>query len=392
MSKNKELLHKPNQTIMITNGEITVSQRKTYNVILHDARKQLKENPNKILFYFSIADLKDRAGIHATNNKELKKNLDKLRFIGVETIHENGDWCAFNLLAQVEKKGDGLEIQMPEKIRQALIDNSYYTTLDLLIMKNLQGKYAVILYEFAMRYHKKQLPELSLEEFKELTGTTETKSYSNINNLKTYVIEPAIEEINEKTDIRLSYKEIKTGTKTTSLKFKVVLNKSIKNTEEIEIIEEQKEYSGAVRELFELLPEKEQIENRKNELEKLLKEHSVEMLKADIEYTKNKAKTDFWAYFLKSIKSGHYSSAELEKKKIAEEKNRLRAELEEIEKKEQEKMNEEKEKIAIEKYKKMTTEEIEKYQKEFNKLAENIKKIAFQNSFEVFVISKLKME
>ncbi len=331
MSKNKELLHKPNQTIMITNGEITVSQRKTYNVILHDARKQLKENPNKILFYFSIADLKDRAGIHATNNKELKKNLDKLRFIGVETIHENGDWCAFNLLAQVEKKGDGLEIQMPEKIRQALIDNSYYTTLDLLIMKNLQGKYAVILYEFAMRYHKKQLPELSLEEFKELTGTTETKSYSNINNLKTYVIEPAIEEINEETDIRLSYKEIKTVTKTTSLKFKVVLNKSIENTEEIEITEEQKEYSGAVRELFYLLPEKEQIEVRKSELEKLLQEHSVEMLKADIEYTKNKAKTDFWAYFLKSIKSGHYSSAELEKKKITEEKKRLRAEQEEKE-------------------------------------------------------------
>ncbi len=40
----------------------------------------------------------------------------------------------------------------------------------------------------------------------------------------------------------------------------------------------------------------------------------------------------------------------------------------------------------------MTKEDIEKYQKEFNKLAENIKKIAFQNSFEVFVISKLKME
>jgi hypothetical protein len=160
----------------------------------------------------------------------------------------------------------------------------------------------------------------------------------------------------------------------------------------IEIIEERKEDSRAVRELFELLPEKEQIENRKNELEKLLKEHSVEMLKADIEYTKNKAKTDFWAYFLKSIKSGHYSSAELEKKKIAEEKKKLRAELEEKEKKEQEKTNEEKEKIAIEKYKKMTTEEIEKYKKEFDKISENIKKIAFQNSLEVFVVSKLKME
>ena len=123
-----------------------------------------------------------------------------------------------------------------------------------------------------------------------------------------------------------------------------------------------------------------------------MQEHSVEMLKADIEYTKNKAKTDFWAYFLKSIKSGHYSSAELEKKKIAENKNRLIAELEEIEKKEQEKMNEEKDKLVREKYKNLTIEEQEKYKKEFDKISENIKKIAFQNSFEVFVISKLKME
>ena len=141
-----------------------------------------------------------------------------------------------------------------------------------------------------------------------------------------------------------------------------------------------------------MLPEKEQIETRKNELEKLLKEHSIEMLKADIEYAKNKAKTDFWAYFLKSIKSGHYSSAELEKKKIAEEKKKLRAEQEEVEKKEQEKTNEEKELLAREKYKKLTPDEQEKYKKEFDKISENIKKIAFQNSFEVFVISNLKME
>jgi hypothetical protein len=127
-------------------------------------------------------------------------------------------------------------------------------------------------------------------------------------------------------------------------------------------------------------------------LEKQLQEHSFEMLKADIEYCKAKNPKDFWAYFLRSIKSGHYSAAEIEKKKIAEEKKKLRAELEEKEKKEQEKTNEEKEKIAIEKYKKMTTEEIEKYKKEFDKISENIKKIAFQNSFEVFVISKLKME
>jgi plasmid replication initiation protein len=226
LSDKKELVHKPNQTIMITNGEITPTQRKAYNALLQGANNQLKRNPNQILFKFSIADIKKNAGIHATDNWHLKNSLEKLSKIQVSTVHENGDWCFFNLLAQVEKKGDGLEIQLPEKIRQALILNDYYTTLDLLIMKNLQGKYSIILYEFAMRYHKKQLPELTIEEFKELTGTTKTKSYINTNNLKIKVIEPAIEEINEKTDIRLSYSEIKTGTKTTSLKFKVALNKS----------------------------------------------------------------------------------------------------------------------------------------------------------------------
>ncbi len=395
LNDKKELVHKPNQTIMITNGEISVVQRKAYNVILHQAQKQVKANPNQILFNFVIADLKEKAGIKATDNWHLKKDIEKLREISVETIHNNGDWTIFSLIAQAKKKKDFLEFQLPEEIKQALILNDYYTTLDLMIIKNLDGKYAVILYELAMRYHKKQIPELAVKEFRELTGTTNTSSYADFNNIRKKIIEPAINEINEKTDIKMSYETIKTGRKITAIKFLISAKKEIKaveNDEEIEIIEERKEDSRAVRELFELLPEKEQIENRKNELEKLLKEHSVEMLKADIEYTKNKAKTDFWAYFLKSIKSGHYSSAELEKKKIAEEKKKLRAELEEKEKKEQEKTNEEKEKIAIEKYKKMTTEEIEKYKKEFDKISENIKKIAFQNSLEVFVVSKLKME
>jgi hypothetical protein len=42
-----------------------------------------------------------------------------------------------------------------------------------------------------------------------------------------------------------------------------------------------------------------------NELEKLLKEHSVEMLKADIEYTKNKAKV--CGYKLKTLTSIRWS-------------------------------------------------------------------------------------
>ena len=213
----KELVHKPNETIMITNKEITIVQRKAYNVILYQAQQMVKQNSEKKIFKFSIADLKEKAGINATNNVELKKSIERLKDIKIETVYENGDWSIFSLIAQAEKIDKHLEIQLPEKIRQALLENNYYTTLDLMIIKNLQGKYAIILYEFAVRYQKVKLPELSIQEFRKLTGTDEVYKDFGILRLKT--IEPALAEINEKTDIIMRYEVIKTGRSITSIKF-----------------------------------------------------------------------------------------------------------------------------------------------------------------------------
>jgi len=219
----KDVVYKPNRTIMITGQDISVLQRKVYNVMLHEAQQELKKDKSKILFLMSISKLKDKAGIHASNNVHLKKSIDKLRFMGVETVYENGDWLVFNLIAQARKNGDLLEIQFPEYIRQSLVENTYYTTIDLMIIKQLQGKYAVIIYEMAMRYHKKEIPELTIEEFRKLTGTTNIKTYNNFGENKRKVIEPAIKEINKKTDIILNYEEIKPiGSRSiTGIKFKI---------------------------------------------------------------------------------------------------------------------------------------------------------------------------
>ena len=86
-----------------------------------------------------------------------------------------------------------------------------------MIIKNLQRKYAIILYEFAVRYQKVKLPELSIQEFRKLTGTDEVYKDFGILRLKT--IEPALVEINEKTDILMRYEVIKTGRSITSIKF-----------------------------------------------------------------------------------------------------------------------------------------------------------------------------
>ena len=46
------------------------------------------------------------------------------------------------------------------------------------------------------------------------------KSYKEYSNIKTKVIQPAIKEINEKTDINSTVEEIKVGRKVEALKFK----------------------------------------------------------------------------------------------------------------------------------------------------------------------------
>ena len=75
-----EKLKKPNQLTVITNQELTLNQKKAYNVILYDAQKEIKKKNNKdiTVFLFSISDLKSRAGIKATNNKEIKEGLEAL--------------------------------------------------------------------------------------------------------------------------------------------------------------------------------------------------------------------------------------------------------------------------------------------------------------------------
>jgi len=221
MQKNKELVCKPNQTIMITNKNITVNQRKSYNVILRKAWNDLKINPNQVLFEFNISELKQKAGIKATDNWHIKNSIKVLSDIKIENVKENGDWSIFSLISSAEKIGDNLVIELPFRVREALINNTYYTTLDLLIIRSLEGKYAVPIYEMAIRYQKKQIPEMPIEEFRLLTGTIEHESYNNFNNFQKKVLTPAINEINAKTDILLDYSTSIRGKKTVTIKFTV---------------------------------------------------------------------------------------------------------------------------------------------------------------------------
>jgi plasmid replication initiation protein len=93
----------------------------------------------------------------------------------------------------------------------------------------LKGEYSIDLYHIAKRYEGMTTFQMTLEDYKLELGLP--KSYNRINNLKARALEPAIDEINEKTDINITYENVKRGRTVTGLKF-TVKPKAKKNLEE----------------------------------------------------------------------------------------------------------------------------------------------------------------
>lgn len=217
------MLYKPNQLVMGSNTKIGVVQRKAYNVILYEARIELMKNEKQTEFYFSIADLKRKAGIKATDNKRLKDSLKELMDITIEVIKDDkDDWKLFKLLSEADKEGELLYIELPRTIRKALLSDEYYTPMDLLDMAKLTGKYSTIIYEVYLRYKGVEIPFLTTEELKKLLGIEKESSYDkNFGMLRKKIIDVALEEIHEKFNVKIIYDIKKRGRTISGIKFRI---------------------------------------------------------------------------------------------------------------------------------------------------------------------------
>lgn len=83
----------------------------------------------------------------------------------------------------------------------------------------LRLSYSIDLYHLAKKYEAMGGFSMSLDEYRQELGTP--KSYARINNLKENAVDGPIKEINEKTDINITYENVKRGRTVTGLKFTV---------------------------------------------------------------------------------------------------------------------------------------------------------------------------
>ena len=330
-------------------------------------------------YVFVSKKLLDELNLGKENYTVLEESINKLISRRIEIEQENKKKklvTTFLSSCMYDNTGDESKVILrydPQLKPYFLQLGKHFTKYYLQNVLELNSFYAIRIYELCKQYETLKERIILVEKLKEILDIEE--KYKKYNDFKKYVLEIAKREINEKTDINIDYEEMKTGRKVTKIKFLVSSKKNSKKIKkEIEIVDETKEYSEEVLELFNILPFSEQVEKRKAELAELLKSHTFEYLKKDIEYCNGQSPTKYWGYFIKSVNSGHYSSAELEKAKLKEQQKLKKKEQEEKLKKEQEE-REQKLKMLIEKrFKELTDEELQEYENKYKALPNAVKR------------------
>lgn len=102
------------------------------------------------------------------------------------------------------------------KVFDSLNPYTKYLKEDVL---SLKLTYSIDLYHLAKKYQGMGGFTMSLDDYRKELGTP--KSYARINNLKDNAVDAPIKEINENTDINLSYENIKKGRQVVGFKFTV---------------------------------------------------------------------------------------------------------------------------------------------------------------------------
>jgi hypothetical protein len=205
--RTARLVLKKHSAVIQMSNVVTGVQRKAWNVLLYHARDALRRGCQDRIFEVPLSEVRRWTGIETTDHTKLKKALLALMDVVVEVNLLGKDtekWEAFVLLPYAAIEGGVVRFELTERLRQVLVHPRMYAPLDLGILRGLRGKYAIALYELARDYVGAEVPLMSLDEFRKIMGVR-PEEYRRFADFLNRVILPAVREVNEVTDLEVSY-------------------------------------------------------------------------------------------------------------------------------------------------------------------------------------------
>lgn len=167
--------------------------------------------------------------------KDAEENLFNRRF---SYIDERGKLIKSRWVQQVTYLDDegAIELVFTLAVVNGIsrIDGAedFFTSYLLEQTASMDSIYSVRLYELLVQWlAAKNTPLFELEKFRDQLGI-EANEYKRMGNFKLRVLDLAVKEINEKSDIIVSYSQVKKGRTITGFKFKVLAKNKPKSTKQ----------------------------------------------------------------------------------------------------------------------------------------------------------------
>ena len=166
--------------------------------------------------------------------KDAEENLFNRRF---SYIDERGKLIKSRWIQQVTYLDDegAIELVFTLAVVNGIsrIDGAedFFTSYLLEQTSSMDSIYSVRLYELLVQWvTAKNTPLFELDKFRNQLGV-EDHEYKRMGNFKLRVLDLAVKEINEKSDIKVSYSQVKKGRTITGFKFKVLAKDKSKKAE-----------------------------------------------------------------------------------------------------------------------------------------------------------------
>lgn len=212
---------KANELVQKSRFELSLTEQKTIAYICSKI-KPCKDNNYVLDYEFSIREYCKICGIDYNNGKNyanVKETLKKLsdRSMWVE-FGDSEVLCRWLAKVKTNKRSGIAQIRIDEDLAPYLFNlQERFTEYELFNILGMKSAFSHRFYELLKSYEFQKTIHFDLEKLKEILGVENVKSYTNFKDFRKYVIEVALKEINELTDITVTYEVEKTRQKVTGI-------------------------------------------------------------------------------------------------------------------------------------------------------------------------------
>jgi len=176
-------------------------------------------------YLLSVRDFAEMSGLKGESTySEIKKISKTLVSKVVEIPIGKKDWIVATWASSVRyRSSEGtVEFSFDSKLKPYLLQlKNQFTSYRLSNILNLKSTYSIRLYELMKKWQHLGYWECSVDDLRGFLGAKSVKSYSVYGNFKNRVLSPALVELNEKTDVQISFNEIKKGRSVERIEFTI---------------------------------------------------------------------------------------------------------------------------------------------------------------------------